>query len=73
MKGPHHPNFNNSSGPGPADTILRIPDVMAYLKISRGTVYRLLRQGKLPGFKIGSDWRFSRKALDRWRREQDGT
>jgi excisionase family DNA binding protein len=29
-------------------------------------IYRLLRQGKLPVFKVGSDWCISREALDRW-------
>jgi excisionase family DNA binding protein len=31
------------------------------------TIYRLLRQGKLPAFKVGSNWCFSREAIDRWR------
>ena len=34
------------------------------------TIYHLLRRGKLPAFKVGSDWRFSREAIDRWRLAQ---
>jgi excisionase family DNA binding protein len=30
------------------------------------TIYRLLRRGALPAFKLGSDWRFSREAIGRW-------
>jgi hypothetical protein len=30
----------------------------------------MLRQGKLPGFRIGSDWRFSLEAIERWQRDQ---
>jgi hypothetical protein len=26
-----------------------------------------LKKGQLPGFKIGSDWRFNREAIDKWR------
>jgi hypothetical protein len=30
----------------------------------------MLRQGKLPGFRIGSDWRFSLEAIEKWQRDQ---
>jgi excisionase family DNA binding protein len=30
----------------------------------------MLRQGKLPGFRIGSDWRFSLEAIEEWQRAQ---
>ena len=31
------------------------------------TIYRLLRQGRLPALKVGSNWCFSREAIDQWR------
>ncbi len=36
----------------------------------RATIYRLLRQGRLPGFRVGADWRFSRAAIEQWERLQ---
>jgi len=30
-------------------------------------VYRLLRAKQLPGFRVGSEWRFSIDVIDRWR------
>ena len=30
----------------------------------------MLREGRLPGFRIGSDWRFSLKAIEEWVRDQ---
>jgi excisionase family DNA binding protein len=53
---------------GPAGTIpiMTVRDVAAYLSCLYTTVYRLLRSGKLPGFRLGSDWRFRREDLDRW-------
>ena len=36
------------------------------MQLQASTIYRLLRQGALPAFKIGTDWRFSREAIDRW-------
>jgi len=34
-------------------------------------VYRQLKRGQLPAFKVGSDWRFNVESIDRWRLEQD--
>ena len=34
------------------------------------TVRRLARRGGVPSYKIGKDWRFSRKALTRWMETQ---
>lgn len=28
------------------------------LGVSKDTIYRLVRQGTIPGFKVGRDWRF---------------
>jgi len=30
------------------------------------TVYRLAKEGKLPGFKVGGRWRFGRDAMETW-------
>jgi excisionase family DNA binding protein len=46
--------------------ILTAKDVAEYLSIHTLTVHRYARQGKIPAFKIGSDWRFHKKAIDRW-------
>jgi excisionase family DNA binding protein len=35
------------------------------MQLHSSTIYRLLRRGKLPAFRAGSDWGFSRKAIDR--------
>ena len=31
------------------------------LKVNSTTVYRLVRLGQLPGFKVGGQWRFNKK------------
>jgi excisionase family DNA binding protein len=45
---------------------MTLPEVAAYLKVSAATVYRLVRRKQLPGFRIGSDWRFSVERVDEW-------
>ena len=52
------------------DEILTIDEVAAYLKAGKRTVYRLAASGKLPAFKLGGTWRFSRADIDSWIRQQ---
>lgn len=40
------------------------------LGVSRPTLYRWLRDGRLQGFRVGRQWRFSRSALDEFVRGQ---
>jgi excisionase family DNA binding protein len=51
--------------------IMTLTEVAEYLRVHSTTVYRLLKQGKLPAFKVGSDWRFDAQAIDRWLRGQE--
>ena len=46
--------------------VLTIKDVANYLGVHTSTIYRYAQDGKIPAFKIGSDWRFHRKYIDRW-------
>lgn len=50
--------------------LMTVKDLADYLNVHPSTIYRLLSQGKLPAFKIGSDWRFHRIDIERWIREQ---
>ena len=50
--------------------VLTVNELSDYLRVHRSTIYRLLKKGQLPGFKIGSDWRFNVEAIDEWRLQQ---
>ncbi len=52
------------------DQILTLKEVAAYLKLAEKTAYRLVSEGKLPGFKVGGSWRFKKEDLDKWIDEQ---
>lgn len=54
--------------------ILTIKQVADYLKVTERTIYRLAAAKKIPAFKVGGTWRFSRTELDRWikRQTEDG-
>ena len=46
--------------------LLNVEDVAKVLQLHSMTVYRLVKEGKLPGFKVGGCWRFHRSALEDW-------
>jgi len=37
-----------------------------YLQMHVKTICRLAKEGKIPARKVGSEWRFLRRVLDRW-------
>lgn len=50
----------------PLPNILTLPETAQYLRVHPTTVYRMLKSGKLPAFKVGTDWRFYRHSIDAW-------
>ena len=44
-----------------------------YLKIAERTAYGWVAEGKLPGFKLGSAWRFDKADIQKWVQEQKRT
>src|SRR5690349_7902938 len=46
------------------DELLTVNQVKDLLKVDRLTVYRMLKDGRLNGVKIGHEWRFARTDLD---------
>jgi excisionase family DNA binding protein len=50
--------------------ILSVREVGALLKVAQGTVYKLVKEGRIPAFKIGGNWRFRADEITRWLAEQ---
>ena len=48
------------------DEIMTLQELADYLHCARSTIYRMLREGSIPAFKLGSDWRFFKVEIDRW-------
>jgi excisionase family DNA binding protein len=47
------------------DDLLTTRQVLDILKVDRITIYRMLQDGRISGVKIGQQWRFQRKEVDR--------
>lgn len=57
------------TGPRPAEPtkdILNIDEAALLLGVSTKTFAKVLREGHIPGRKIGREWKFSRRALIDW-------
>jgi excisionase family DNA binding protein len=52
------------------DQIYTIKELADRLRVHPTTIYRLLRQGRLPGFRVGSNWRFNPRAIEQWQSSQ---
>jgi excisionase family DNA binding protein len=50
--------------------VLTAKEVCKMLQVHPITLYKMVRAGKIPSFRIGSDWRFRRDLLIRWMAEQ---
>ena len=53
--------MNDRSG-----NVLNIEELSEYLKIPKSTLYKLVREGKVPYQKIGRHLRFRRETIDQW-------
>jgi excisionase family DNA binding protein len=63
--------FPNQEQPVTRPTkVLTVVEIADYLRVHPSTIYRLLRKGSLPAFKVGADWRFSLESIDQWRLQQ---
>jgi len=56
----------NSRPDATSSQIMTLSEVAEYFQIHRSTLYRLVRKGKIPYFKMGSDYRFDKYAIDKW-------
>ena len=52
------------------DKLLAVPDVANFLNVTERTVYTLIRQRKIPCYKVGGVWRFKPSEIERWLTEQ---
>jgi excisionase family DNA binding protein len=48
------------------DEMLTIDEVAKYLKLRPQTIYKWAQTGRIPGAKIGKEWRFRRSSIEKW-------
>ena len=50
---------------------LTAEEVAEYLRLPLSTVYKLVQDKRLPGFKVGKHWRFRKDTIQKWIEEQE--
>lgn len=58
------------ASPAGKQEILTIKELAEHLKLNERTIYRLASAKKIPAFKVGGSWRFSRTDIDVWIKRQ---
>jgi excisionase family DNA binding protein len=49
-----------------ATMLLSVKEVATYLAVTERTVYRLVKDHRLPAYKVGGQWRFKVDLIDAW-------
>jgi excisionase family DNA binding protein len=52
------------------EDLLTTKQLQELLQVDRITIYRMLNDGRLRGFKVGGQWRFSRQEIETWLQAQ---
>jgi excisionase family DNA binding protein len=48
------------------DELMTTDEIVEYLKVDRITIYRYLREDKIPKLRVGGRWRFRKRDIDEW-------
>ena len=51
--------------------VLTLKEAAEYLNVHRDTLRRRAKNGTIPAFKIGTDWRFYKSSIDNWIRHME--
>ncbi len=46
--------------------VLTVDEVAKLLKLSKITIYRLIKTGEIPAYKIGASWRVNKEDLENY-------
>ncbi len=51
--------------------LLTTKELAEYLKLTAVTIYKYAKEGKIPGIKVGSRWRFDKDQIDELMRREE--
>lgn len=55
------------------DDLLTVKEMAQKLKLSSQTLYKMVRQGEIPGVKVGNQWRFDPSQVHTWLTTKNGS
>ena len=54
-----------------ARQVMTVKEIAEYLGVHPMTIYKYVRDGKIPAFKIGASWRIRRESIKKWMDENE--
>jgi len=45
---------------------MTIKELAEYLQLEEHTIYKMVRKGEIPAYKIAGQWRFKREMIEEW-------
>jgi excisionase family DNA binding protein len=63
-------SLGQENGRLPANDILTLEEVASYLRLTPQTIYKWAQEKRIPGAKLGKEWRFRKSIIDRWLDDQ---
>ena len=61
---------DRANGQAPGNDILTLEEVASYLRLTPQTIYKWAQEKRIPGAKLGKEWRFRKSIIDRWLDDQ---
>ncbi|MGN6391250.1 MAG: helix-turn-helix domain-containing protein [Gemmatimonadales bacterium] len=61
---------DRDNGRAPGNDILTLEEVASYLRLTPQTIYKWAQEKRIPGAKLGKEWRFRKTIIDRWLDDQ---
>ena len=52
--------------------LMTVEELAEHLRLTKRTIYRLLKKGNIPAVKVGHEWRFNKEAIDKWLQPETG-
>jgi excisionase family DNA binding protein len=50
--------------------VLTVKEICDLLRVHPSTIYKLIRDDKIPSFQVGAEWRFRKDVILRWMAEK---
>jgi len=51
--------------------VMTVKDIAEYLDVHPMTIYKYVKEGRIPAFKVGTSWRIRRDSIKRWIKESE--
>ena len=52
--------------------LMNVEELAEHLRLTKRTIYRLLKKDNIPAVKVGHEWRFNKEAIDEWLQPETG-